>query len=124
MNLAKLAMASAIALGLLGCQSQSTLDASRITAAYAFTFYASAYQPALAQYARLPTCSATVKAPCKDAALYKKLYELDGAVANCAVAAQLSISSETPDFPMINACIQQVEIAKLEFASKAMKGAQ
>lgn len=109
------------ALALAGCVSQTTSDAARITGAYAFTFYGSVYQPMLAQYAKLPTCGTPAQAPCKDPALYKKLYELDGAVAKCAVAAQTSLSTSMPDFVMINGCIEQVEMAKLEFAKHGMQ---
>lgn len=119
MRFAILAIAAAI--GLAGCQSTNATDAARITGAYAFTFYGSVYQPMLAEYAKLATCSATVKAPCKDADLYKRLYVLDAGVADCALAAQRSLSSEFPDFPLINTCIAQVEMAKLEFAKNGMK---
>lgn len=112
-------LAGALALG--GCVTQSTVDAARVTGAYAFTFYGSVYQPMLAEYAKLPTCGKPAKAPCKDAALYKRLYAMDAAVADCAVAAQKSLSSQFPDFPLINACIQQVEVTKLEFAKNGMK---
>jgi hypothetical protein len=114
-------LAAVAAIGLAGCQTSTPADAARITGAYAFTFYGSVYQPMLAEYAKLPTCSATVKAPCKDAGLYRKLYAMDAAVADCAVAAQRSLSSEFPDFPLINSCIQQVEVTKLEFAKQGMK---
>jgi hypothetical protein len=109
-------------LGLAGCQtSNSATDAARITGAYAFTFYGSVYQPMLAQYAKLPTCGTPAQPPCKDKELYRKLYALDAAVADCAVAAQRSLSSEFPDFPLINSCIQQVELAKFEFAKDSLK---
>ena len=114
-------LAAVAAIGLAGCQTSNPVDAARVTGAYAFTFYGSVYQPMLAEYAKLPTCSATVKAPCKDAALYRKLYAMDAAVADCAVAAQQSLSSQFPDFPLINSCIQQVEVTKLEFAKQGMK---
>jgi hypothetical protein len=112
------------ALALAGCQTNSAVDAARITGAYAFTFYGSVYQPMLMQYAKLPTCGTPAQAPCKDPVLYKRLYELDGAVAQCAAAAQASLSSSAPDFVMINGCIQQVELAKLEFAKHGMQGVQ
>lgn len=114
-------LAAVAAIGLAGCQTSNPADAARITGAYAFTFYASVYQPMLAEYAKLPTCGTPAQRPCKDKALYTKLYAMDAAVADCAVAAQRSLSSEFPDFPLINACIQQVEVTKLEFAKQGMK---
>lgn len=117
--LAAPAMIVALAVGMVGCNSlgTGTTDAARVAVGIGFETYASGYQPVLALYAKLPYCGDPAVPPCKDRALYKKLYEADATVAKCAAAAQVSLASESPDFVAISACVQSVEASKLVFAS-------
>lgn len=112
-----------VALWIGGCAATLDIgksDTVRVTAGYAFDAYASLYQPLLKAYSSLPYCQ-PAKAPCKDRALYRKLYDLDGAVVECADAAQKSIASPNPDLAAISACMHKVEDAKFAFAQAGVR---
>lgn len=109
---------------LVGCASligQGANDKVRIGAGYAFDAYANLYQPLLKAYSKLPYCAEPAAPPCRDRALYKKLYDLDGAVVACAGSAQKSLASSSPDLFAITSCLQRVEEAKFAFASAGVK---
>jgi len=107
-----------LAFGLVACNTQNAVtDSARIALGVGFEAYASGYQPVLTLYSKLPYCGDPAQPPCRDRALYKKLYEADAAVAKCSKAAQESLASPTPDFVAITACIQHVEASKLVFVS-------
>lgn len=108
----------AIALTACALLPKDQLDAAKVGAGYGLTVYATAYQPILAEYARLPYCAEPAAPPCRDRALYAKLYALDGAVAQCAVAMQATLASNSPDFTAVNECVKTIERAKLAFAMK------
>jgi hypothetical protein len=117
------ALVVALGVSLSSCAllPQKQLDAAKTATGYALTVYATAYQPILAEYARLPYCGEPAVAPCRDRALYKKLYELDGAVAQCSAAVTATLASNSPDFEAVNECVRQAEAAKLAFATAGMK---
>lgn len=111
-----------LALGLAGCNSAAPTDAARTALGIGFTVYADGYQPVLKFYSSLPECGNPAQPPCKDKALYKKLYDADAAVAKCSAAAQASIASENPDYTLIAGCLRSVEASKLVFASPVAAG--
>lgn len=112
-----------IASGLVACATfgQGANDKIRVTAGYAFDAYANLYQPLLKAYSKLPYCAEPAVAPCRDHALYRKLYDLDGAVVDCSDAAQKSLASQSPDLFAITSCLGRVEEAKFAFASAGVK---
>jgi len=113
-----------LGVSLVGCAllPAKQLDAAKTATGYALTVYATGYQPILAEYAKLPYCGTPAVAPCRDRALYRKLYDLDGAVAQCSAAATATLASNSPDFALVNECVKSAEAAKLAFAGTALKG--
>jgi hypothetical protein len=109
-----------LGLALVGCNGLTTTDAARTGLGYSLAAY-SGYQGLLAEYAKLPYCEDPAVAPCRDRALYKKLYDADAVAVACAGAAQRSLETTSPDFVTIAACIKTVEDAKFAFAKGASK---
>lgn len=90
-------------------------EKARVGAQYSMTMYAYVWQPALKVYGELKTCEEPAVAPCKDRALYSKLYKIDGAIAECAPAAVKALA-ENQDYSGLVKCMEKVEEAKIEFA--------
>lgn len=90
-------------------------DEARTSAAYTLTIYNKAWQPALHAYAKLDYCGSPAVPPCRDRALYRKLYDLDAAVAACAPAAIAALKSDL-DLSLVPDCVAKVEEAKAAFA--------
>ena len=98
------------------------LDAAKTGLGYGLTAYANGYQPLLKIYSGLPPCT-TPQHPviCMEPSLYKKLYALDGAVDQCSTAAVATLATNSPDFTLVNECVQKAETAKLAIAGAGVK---
>ena len=95
------------------------VDAARRASGAAMTVYKESWQPLLAVYANQRLCgtAGAPKAPfCQDPKTYRKLYDLDGQVATCTVAATIALSETNPDFSGVEACVRVINNAELEFA--------
>lgn len=103
--------------------SEGTQATLRDGVAKSLTGYAEGYQPILAVYARLPTCGDPAQPPCKDKNLYRKLYALDGAVAECVMASVKALNENQTDLTGVAACLAKVDEAKFAIAKSGIASA-
>lgn len=95
-------------IGLMGCAMLGLDQDSPKEVLYkAYSAYVKVYQPLLLGYDKLEYCGSPAKPPCKDKALYRKLYHADAAIMACGVTAKKAIWSDV-DYAAVEPCLTRI----------------
>lgn len=98
----------------------STTNTLRSASLAAMQTYHDSWQPLLNVYGSMAVCGSPAVPPCQDPKLYRKLYDADGAIATCSVAATAALSATNPDMTKVSACLAQIGVQQALIASAAV----